>query len=468
MKKYAKLFYVLVFCLALSLCGAILSACGEKETTVSVSGEIVFESYSEYDYDTEITLTFTPNEGELNVPAALSYRDGVGREVTAEGFTLVKSGENYTLLDENGQSYALDLVWNSKDPKDDRVTVYGDFVPDKTFSEYEEHEEGERFLLEEGHYGAGKLDASGKQWRFRCEPIRLSDGSELCIYAEADSGADAFVHKQYGPLQFFTQETKDGDYVLYCYLVPSNGNSEEKLLVRDVVHFASDCKKTQPRSFGGLEMFLKYGEVVYAADGFGIEKGDEVFSVYEYQDWEWSDGSIHDFACPAGNLIHVEDTEGDFLIYEYWKYDNDYVCVYFKCDGENVDWESAAPGWHGLRYTKDGKWGTEMFYHMSGDDPVFDAMFAFGPMQSGEVQFFQGADIVKNASGDFTVKTDEGAWHVTLAYGGPEVKLIFTVEEIVTLKGEVVFTHESGNPYDTAIELSYFSGDSERSEYPEK
>ena len=117
MKKYAKLFYALVFCFALSLCGAVFAACGqEEETVVSIPGQIVFESRNEYDYDTGITLTFPPNEGELRAPASLSYRDSVGRTISADGFTLVKSEESYALLDGNGQNYALDLVWDPENP----------------------------------------------------------------------------------------------------------------------------------------------------------------------------------------------------------------------------------------------------------------------------------------------------------------------------------------------------------------
>lgn len=453
MKKLIKRM-LLVFCgSALLVCGALLAACGGGKSgkEVSVDGQIVFEEDDYDEYTRDITLTFEPDGIEVQeVPATVSYLNDEDETVTVDGFTLTRGESGYTLKDESGRSYAVDLAWGCANPKDDFATLHGEFIVTDTLEDYEGHEEGSRHYIEEGYFGAGKLDVSGKTWYFTLEDMRHYEGPYLRFYLDyAEILNQAWDGTSARGTTWVGHECDDGNsFLVYYYVAEKDGDREA--LIYDVQFFSADAETIDFHHYFG-DFYLKNGTRIYTSNLIeGIAVGDEVLTLFAKDAFVGTDGNRYARFYPQLALTYGNNGTTDWMLYRFTDPGEQGASeeFYFELDAEgNILPETAQMGCRVWYQNTEKTWGYDAFYIApSPEEIVFTMLFNLGRVgDSGETEYFKNPLIVKHADGEFTVYANGEAWNVSLGFDKEAWKILCKVEaaEEVAVEGRIVFDEDS-------------------------
>ncbi len=448
---------LLVCCgIALLLCGALFAACGEENETpppggeVSVSGHIVFESDDSDEYTREITLSFLPNGSDVQgVPAELSYTNEEDETVTADGFTLARGESGYTLADKSGKQYALDLAWGCANPKDDFAVVHGDFIVTDTIEDYEAHEAGARHYIQEGYFGAGSLDVSGKVWYYNLEEMRHVESSYLRFYLEHNEDLD-YTWKGTSARGniWVNHECDDGnDYLVYYFIVEHGG--ARKALFYDVRFFPADAETIDFHHYFG-DFYFKNGTCIYASNLIaGSEVGDGALTLFEKDAFEGVNGKLYARVYPRLALTYGTDGATDWMLYRFTgsEAEGSTEEFYFELDADgNIKPETAQMGCRVWRQDAEKTWGYDAFYIApSPEEIVFTMLFGLGRVNGGKTEYFADPLIVKRADAQFTVYAEDGAWNVSLGLDEEAWKITFDIEAAaeVAIEGKIAFDEDS-------------------------
>lgn len=430
---------LLVCCsVALLICGALLVACGEEETPsgdeVSVAGQIVFEKDDYDEYTQDITLSFKPNGTDVQgVSAVLSYVNEEDVKVTAEGFTLAKDDGGYTLTDENGSHYALDLAWGSANPADDFAVVHGDFIVTDTIEDCEAPEAGSRRYIEEGYFGAGELDVSGKIWYYNFEDLWSYESSYLRFYNEyREDLAYIWDGTSARGKIWVGREFDDGNiYLIYYFITEDNG--VRKALFYDIQWIPADAETINFEHFLG-EFYFKKGERIYVSDAIDAGNvGDQVLTLFCKDSLQWGDGSLHARMYPMLESTYGNDGTTDWMLYGYAAYDEVGATeeFYFELDeAGNIKPETAQDGFRVHYQNTDKTWGYDAYYITPNETEIaFILLFAIGKVgNDGTTEYFEDPVIVKRADGEFTVYADGEAWNISIGLNQETDRIYFNAE----------------------------------------
>ncbi len=440
---------------ALLVCGALLAACGEEETPppggeVSVPGQIVFEG-DEYDeYSREITLSFMPNGADVQgVTAELSFMNEEG-DTVSENFTLSRDESGYSLADDRGTRYALDLAWGCANPEDDFAVLHGGFIVTDTLEDYEAHEEGSRHYIEEGYFGAGKLDVSGKIWYYNLEDMQSMQGPYLRFYTTPKDYLDREWDRTSarGTTWIDRAEDDGNEYLVYYFIVTENG--VRKMLVYDVQFFSAHAETADFHHYFG-DFFFKNGIRLYVSDLIeGGKVGDEVMTLFAKDAFEWGDGTLHPKIYPSYGITYGNDGKTDWMRYCFSLPGEDPATeeFYFELDGEgNILLETAEMGCHVWYQNREKTWGYDAFYIAPSQTEIaFLMLFGLGRVGAdGETEYFEDPLIVKHADGEFTVYAEGEAWNVSLGFDPEEWRIACNIEEAkeTAVEGQIVFDEDS-------------------------
>ncbi len=470
MTKTIKRILLLCCSAALLVCGALFAACGEEETSppggeVSVSGQIVF-GMDEYDeYSREITLSFLPNGADVQgVTADLSFVNEEG-DTVSESFTLSRNESGYALTDGSGKSYALDLAWGCADPADDFAVVHGDFIVTDTLEDYEAHEEGARHYIEEGYFGAGKLDVSGVIWYYNLEDIRSMAGPYLRFYITPSDYLDREWDRTSarGTTWIDRAEDDGNDYLVYYFIVTEN--DVRKMLVYDVQLYSAETETLDFHHYFG-DFFFKNGIRLYVSELIeGANVGDEVMTLFAKDGYQWADGTLHPKIYPSYGIAYGNDGKTDWMRYRFTLPGEQMAAeeFYFELDEEgNILPETAEMGCRIWYQNAEKTWGYDAFYIAPSEkEVVFTMLFGLGRVGAdGETEYFEDPLIVKRADNEFTVYAEGEAWNVTLTLDQEAGKIVCKVEaaEEAVVKGKIVFDDDSeraDHDFDEEITLRF-------------
>ncbi len=471
MTKFIKRLLLVCCFAALFVCGALLTACGEEETPppggeVSVPGQIVFEG-DEYDeYSRDITLSFMPNGADVQgVTAELSYTDEEGK-TASENFTLSRGENGYSLTDGSGKNYALDLAWGCANSADDHAVVHGEFLVTDTLEDYEAHEEGSRHYIEEGYFGAGALDVSGRTWFYNLEDMPSMSGPYLRFYITPDELLEREWDRTsaHGITWIYRAEDNGNEYLIYYFLVTENG--VRKTLVYDVQFFDAHAETADFHHYYG-EFFFKNGMRLYVSDLIEAGKvGDEVMTLFVKDGFQWADGTLHPKIYPCYGMTYGNDGGTDWMRYCFTLPEEDDPVVeefYFELDEEgDILLATAQMGCHVWYQNREKTWGYDAFYTApSQTEIVFKMLFGLGRVgEDGETDYFEDPLIVKRANGEFTVYAEGEAWNVSLGLNEEEYRIAFKVEEAeeAVVEGKIVFDEDSerkDHDFDEEITLRF-------------
>ncbi len=384
------------------------------------------------------------------VPATVSYVNHEDEKVTADGFTLSRGESGYSLKDESGKSFALDLAWGCANPKDDFATLHGEFIVADTIEDYETHEDGSRHYIQEGYFGAGSLDVSGKMWFYNFEEMRHSESPYLRFYLEYDEMIDCtWDGTSARGNTWVAHECDDGNkYLVFYYITEKDG--VRKALFYDMQFFPADAETIDFHHYFG-DFYLQNGVRIYTSDL--IEESaaeDGTLTLFAKDVFEGADGKLYARFYPQLALTYGNDGTTDWLLYRFTGSEEEGSAeeFYFELDAEgNIKPETAEMGCRVWRQNSEKTWGYDAFYIAPNEEEVvFTMLFGLGRVgQDGQTQYFEDPLVVKRANGEFTVYADGEAWNVSLGLDQEAWKITFDVEaaEEVSVEGRIVFDEDS-------------------------